>query len=252
MMRLRHHTFFSLGELNQCISELLVDLNTRAFKQLLGNRKEAFERLDRPALRALPRHPYQYIDIKKVKVNIDYHVEYNDHFYSVPHQYVGEKLEVHAGDETVHAYFRGNLIATHVKSSGYGQTTVAAHMPERHEKHHKWTPERLLGWAAKIGPDTRQWVDAQLVSKDHPEQAYRVCLGLLSLSKDYPSCRLNAACRLANAEGLMRLKQIKSVLKSNRDQLQEQLDLTSNLSDSAQLRGVPDNRMLTSRQYVVK
>ncbi len=143
MMRLRHHTFFSLGELNQCISELLVDLNTCAFKQLPGNRKEAFERLDKPTLRALPRQPYQYIDIKKVKVNIDYHVEYNEHYYSVPHQYVGERLEVHAGDDTLHAYFRGNLIATHVKSSGYGQTTEASHMPERHEKHHKWTPERL-------------------------------------------------------------------------------------------------------------
>lgn len=84
----------------------------------------------------------------------------------------------------------------------------------------------------RIGPDTRQWVDAQLVLKDHPEQAYRICLGLLNLSRDYPSCRLNAACRLANAEGLMRLKQIKSILKSNRDQLQEQLDLTSNLPQS--------------------
>jgi len=232
MMRLRHHTFFSLAELNQCISELLVDLNTRAFKKLPGNRKEAFERLDKPSLRALPRQPYQYIDIKKVTVNIDYHVEYNDHLYSVPHQYVGERLEVHAGSETLHAYFRDNLIATHVKSSGYGQTTEPAHMPERHEKHHKWTPERLLAWAAKIGPDTRQWVDAQLISKVHPEQAYRICLGLLNLSKDYPSCRLNAACCLANAEGLMRLKQIKSVLRSNRDQLQEQLDLTSNLPQS--------------------
>ncbi len=98
MIRLRHHTFFSLGELNQCIGELLVDLNIRAFKQLPGNRKEAFERLDRPALWALPRQSYQYIDIKKVKVNIDFHVEYNDHFYSVPHQNVVERLEVHAGD----------------------------------------------------------------------------------------------------------------------------------------------------------
>lgn len=243
MMRLRHHTFFSLGELNQCIRELLVDLNTRAFKQLPGNRKEAFDKLDRPALRALPRQCYQYIDIKKVKVNIDYHIQYNDHFYSVPHQYVGERLEVHAGNETLQAYFRGNLIATHVKSSGYGQTTVDAHMPERHAKHAKWTPERLLSWAAKIGPDTRQWVDAQLLSKNHPEQAYRVCLGLLNLSKDYPSCRLNDACRLANAEGLMRLKQIKSVLKSNRDQLQEQLDLTSNLSQSHEnIRGADSFR----------
>jgi len=232
LMRLRHHTFFSLGELNQCIRELLLDLNTRAFKQLPGNRKEAFERLDKPALRALPRQPYHYIDIKNVTVNIDYHVRYNDHHYSVPHQYVGERLEVHASDATVHVYFRGNLVATHLKSSGYGDTTEASHMPERHAKHLKWTPARLLNWAAKIGPDTRQWVDAQLSLKDHPEQAYRICLGLLNLSQDYPVCRLNDACRLANAEGLMRLKQIKSVLKSNRDQLQVALDLESNLPQS--------------------
>ena len=232
LMRLRHHTFFSLGELNQCIRELLLDLNTRAFKQLPGNRKEAFERLDKPALRALPRQPYHYIDIKNVTVNIDYHVRYNDHHYSVPHQYVGERLEVHASDATVHVYFRGNLVATHLKSCGYGDTTEASHMPERHAKHLKWTPARLLNWAAKIGPDTRQWVDAQLSLKDHPEQAYRICLGLLNLSHDYPACRLNDACRLANAEGLMRLKQIKSVLKSNRDQLQVALDLESNLPQS--------------------
>lgn len=144
MMRLRHHTFFSLGELNQCISELLVDLNTRGFKQLPGNRKEAFERLDRPALRALPRQSYQHIDIKKSKVNIDYHIVYNDHFYSVPHQYVGERLEVHAGEDTPHLYFRDKLNVTHVKSSGYGQTTEASHMPERHKKHHKWPPRKAL------------------------------------------------------------------------------------------------------------
>jgi hypothetical protein len=79
---------------------LLIDLNTRAFKQLPGNRKEAFERLDKPALRALPRQPYHYTDIKKETVNIDYHIQYNDHHYSVPHQYVGERLEVHASDAT--------------------------------------------------------------------------------------------------------------------------------------------------------
>lgn len=225
MMRLRHHTFFSLGELNQCIRELLIDLNERAFKQLPGNRREAFERLDKPALNALPRHPYEYVDIKRVKVNIDYHVQYLDHHYSVPHQYVGEKLEIHATQTMVQIYFRSNLITTHLKSSTFGNTTEASHMPERHAKHQKWTPERLTTWAVEIGSDTGQWVDAQLKAKAHPEQAYRICLGLLSLSREYPSSRLNAACKLANTEGLMRLKQIKSVLKSNRDLLEAQAEL---------------------------
>ena len=97
------------------------------------------------------------------------------------------------------------------------------------------------GLGSEDWADTRQWVDAQLSAKAHPEQAYRICLGLLNLSKDYPTCRLNDACRLANAEGLMRIKQIKSVLKSNRDRLQTQLDLTSNLPQSHENVRGPDS-----------
>jgi transposase len=106
LARLRHHTFFSLAELNQCIRALLEELNTKPFKQLPGNRRQAFEQLDRPALKPLPLHPYRYVDIKAVKVNIDYHVEYRHHLYSVPHQYVGERLELHAGDTLIQLYFR--------------------------------------------------------------------------------------------------------------------------------------------------
>lgn len=232
MMRLRHHTFFSLAELNLCIAGLLKELNARAFKQMPGNRQAAFETLDRPALKPLPRQAYQYVDIKKVKVNIDYHIQYQSHHYSVPHQYVGERLEVHATDALVQMHFRSKLIASHVKKAGFGMTTDSSHMPQRHEKHHKWTPARLLKWANDIGEDTHLWVDDQLKSKAHPEQAYRVCLGLLNLSRDYPTCRLNSACQLANREGLTRLKNIKSILKSNRDQLQQSLALEVELPQS--------------------
>ena len=230
MMRLRHHTFFSIAEINQCISALLQELNTRPFKQLPGNRQEAFERLDRPALRALPSQRYRYVDIRTVKVNIDYHVQYQQHHYSVPHQYVGEKLELHAGNEVVQIYFETRLVGSHPRKHHAGMTTDAAHMPEAHRQHHKWTPARLKQWANSIGPDTGNWIGYQLDSKEHPEQAYRICLGLLSLSREYPSVRLNAACRIASREGLVRLKQIKSILKTNRDQLpEEQLDLIVDL-----------------------
>ena len=238
MMRLRHHTFFSLTELNQCIKVLLEDLNNKPFKQLPGSRREAFEKLDRPALRALPRQPYRFVEIKKVKVNIDYHVQFDKHHYSVPHQYVGEKLELHAGDTLIQIYFKGTQIASHPRKTGYGMTTTPAHMPVKHEKHHKWTPARLLNWARRIGVDTEQWVHRQLHSKDHPEQAYKLCLGLLNLTECYPADRLNKACRIANNEGMNRLKQIKSILKSNRDKLPEQLDLVVELpQDHENIRG---------------
>ena len=238
MMRLRHHTFFSLSELNHCISALLEELNNKPFKQMPGSRRDAFESLDRPALKPLPVQPYRFVEIKVVKVNIDYHVQFNQHHYSVPHQYVGEKLELHAGETLIQIYFKGALIASHPRKTGYGITTDPAHMPTKHSHHHKWTPERLLKWARDIGADTEQWVQCQLDSKDHPEQAYRVCLGLLNLTRVYPSSRLNNACKIANQQGLNRLKQIKSILNSNRDQLPQQLDLSVELpQDHENIRG---------------
>lgn len=229
LARLRHHSFFSLAELNQCIAALLEDLNQKPFKQLPGNRQQAFEYLDKPALKPLPRYPYRYVDIKLAKVNIDYHVEYRQHHYSVPHQYVGEKLELHAGASLVTIYFRRQSVASHARSYKPGITTVAAHMPTRHRKHMQWTPGRLKNWARDIGPEVLKWVDKQLKSRAHPEQAYRLCLGLLNLSRQYPAQRLDAACRIANRASLTRLKQIKSILKSNRDRLPEQLELQAEL-----------------------
>lgn len=238
LARLRHHSFFSLSELNQCIQVLLDELNKKPFKQLPGNRLQAFEQLDKPALRPLPVQPYHYVDIKPVKVNIDYHVHYLQHHYSVPHQYVGETLELHASDTLVTLYFRQRQVASHPRQYRPGFTTDAAHMPARHRKHQQWTPGRLKNWAKDIGPDVLTWVNRQLTTKAHPEQAYRVCLGLLNLAREYPAQRLNAACHIANREGLLRLKQIKSILKSNRDRLPEQLDLTVELSqDHENIRG---------------
>ena len=238
LARLRHHTFFSLAELNQCIRALLADLNNRPFKQLPGCRRSAFEQLDRPALKPLPAAPYQYVAIKPVKVNIDYHVESKPHFYSVPHQYVGERLELHASDTLVEIYFRRQLVATHPRKHTPGFTTNPAHMPRHHRAQQQWSPGRLKRWAANFGPDPLTWVSNQLERREHPEQAYKVCLGLLNLGKQYPATRLNAACRIANGAGLNRLKQIKAILKSNRDQLPEQLSLAADLpQDHENIRG---------------
>ena len=229
LARLRHHTFFTLADLNQCIRVLLDDLNSRPFRALPGNRQEAFKALDQPALRALPKHPYEYVEIRRCRVNIDYHIEFQRHYYSVPHQYVGEQVDLHASERLVQIYFRQQLIASHPRSHQYGITTEPGHMPTRHQKQQQWSPGRLKSWARDIGPDTLVWVSGRMDEREHPEQAYRVCLGLLNLSKAYPSERLNASCRIANREGLDRLKHIKAILRSNRDKLPEQLPLHTEL-----------------------
>ena len=229
LARLRHHTFFTLAEANQCIRSLLEELNSRPFRRLPGNRQTAFETLDQPALRPLPKQPYEYVEIRRCRVNIDYHIEFDQHHYSVPHQYVGEQVEVQASDHLVQVHFRQRQVASHPRRHRPGTTTEAGHMPARHRKQQQWTPGRLKNWARDIGPDTLTWVSDRLAEREHPEQAYRVCLGLLNLTREYPSQRLNAGCRIANREGLNRLKHIKAILRSNRDKLPEQLPLNAEL-----------------------
>ena len=219
LARLRHHTFFSLSELNVCIKALLKEVNNKPFKQFKGTRQQWFDSIDKPALFPLPKQVYQYTDIKTVKVNIDYHIQYDDHFYSVPHHLVGEKLELHAKEHLIELYFHHQRITSHARKYHPGMTTVPEHMPVKHEKHHQWTPGRLMNWAKDIGDDVLLWIKTVLNQRQHPEQAYRVCLGLLNLSRGYPAERLNKACAIANKNSLYKLKHIKDILRSNQDQL---------------------------------
>jgi transposase len=219
LARLRHHTFFSLHELNQCIRNLLVDVNNRPFKQLKGTRQQWFDDIDKPALRPLPKHRYEYTEIKQVKVNIDYHVQYDDRYYSVPHHLVGEKIELHAKSKTVEMYFHNKRVASHARSYNFGFSTVTEHMPTQHQKHHKVTQGSLMNWAKDIGDEVLTWVKAQLKRKAHPQQAFRVCIGALQLAKQYPPERLNKACFIANRHQLYRLQQLKDILLSNQDSL---------------------------------
>jgi len=219
LARLRHHTFFSLAELNHGIKVLLEDVNNKPFKQLKGTRQQWFESIDKPALSSLPKQTYQYTDIKIVKVNIDYHLQYDNHLYSVPHHLVGETLELHAKENLIELYFHNKRITSHVRKYHPGMTTVPEHMPVKHEKHHQWTPGRLMNWAKDIGADVLLWVKTLLKQRQHEEQAYRVCLGLFNLSRSYPADRLNKACAIANKNSLYRLKHIKDILLSHQDKL---------------------------------
>ena len=100
LARLRNRQFFALGELNAAISELLIDLNRRRFKKLPGCRASVYESIDRPAMKALPEQRYEYAEWVKAKVNIDYHVDVERHYYSVPHALVGEYMTAAALPQT--------------------------------------------------------------------------------------------------------------------------------------------------------
>lgn len=233
MMRLRHQTFYTFKALNLAIRELMNELNQREMKQYGASRQSLFDKLDKPALKPLPKQRYLYTETKRAKVGPDYHIEYHRHYYSVPHQLVGHYVELEATNRLVQIYHQGNLVAQHPRSQRErGNSTNAEHMPSNHQ-HQKWSPGRLLNWGDNIGPATREVINKMLNSKPHPEQSYRSCLGLLNLSKVHGESRLEQACK----DALMLTKPnytfINNLLKNNREgQLSKDNTSTPNLVHS--------------------
>jgi len=216
--RLRHHIFFALAEVHAAIHPLLLALNTRPFRKLPGSRLSLFETLDRPALQPLPAQPYEYVEWKRARVNIDYHVEVEGHYYSVPYALIKQQLEVRVSARVVELFHKGTRVASHVRSRLKGRhSTVAAHMPTAHRHYVAWTPQRLIRWAADSGAATAQLVETILASRPHPQQGFRSCLGIMRLGKSYGAERLEAACRRALTLGACSYKSIESILKNGLD-----------------------------------
>jgi len=219
LARLRHRTFFNLAELNTAIQELLVDYNEKPFQKLEGSRKSLFDELERPVLKPLPSSPYEYAEWKKAKVHIDYHIQVDKHFYSVPYALIGQTVEVCLTARTVEILHKGKRVASHARSSHPGRhTTLNQHMPQSHQGYLEWTPDRLLRWAEKSGPSTTQLVDHILASKAHPQQGFRVCLGIIRLGRLYGHDRLENACARALHIHAFSYRSVESILKNGLDQ----------------------------------
>ena len=219
MARLRHQTFFTLASLNQAIDLLLADLNDRPFKKLPGSRRSQFEQLDQPLLQPLPKHRYEYQHIKKARVHIDYHIDYEHHYYSVPYTLLKQEVEVHANAQSVVIYHQGARVAIHARSYRKGgHSTLPEHRPKAHQAMAEWSPKRFLGWAASIGSETRAVVEHILQEKRHPEQSYRRILALLSNAKKFSPERLNRACGRALLINSPTRTSVESILKQGLDQ----------------------------------
>ena len=233
MMRLRHRVFHTFHVLNLAIRELMDDLNQREMKQLGASRKALFDSLDKPALKPLPVQRYLYTESKRAKVGPDYHIEYRQHYYSVPHQLVGQHVELEANVRLIQIYHQGNLVSQHPASQkAHGLSTHTEHMPSNHQ-YQKWSPERLLNWGGNVGAATRQVVSTQLSAKDHPAQAYRSCLGLLNLTKKYGDVRLEQACKDALMVNKPYLRFIRNLLKNHREgQLSSESHTTPDIQHS--------------------
>jgi transposase len=215
---LRKRRFFSLGEANVAIAEQVELVNQRRFRGQDLSRRALFETLERPALQPLPATPYEFAVWKPAKVNIDYHVEFETRWYSVPYRLAREAVEVRATATVVEVFHRGRRVASHVREYGRRRfITNPEHMPAAHRAHLEWTPSRLVTWGASVGQPVAELVETILTSRPHPEHGYRACLGLMHLAKRYGPERLTAACQRALATGGVSYSSVDAILKHDLD-----------------------------------
>jgi transposase len=174
--------------------------------------------LDAPALRPLPAERFEACLWKSAKVNIDYHVEFDGHYYSVPHALVRTTVELRVTARLVECFAANQRVACHALSHRKGaHTTTPEHMPASHRAHLEWTPQKLIDWGRRIGVSAAAVVTWQLEHRPHPEQGYRACLGLQRLAREYTPARLEAACARALAIRAPTYRSVASILKSGLD-----------------------------------
>jgi len=234
---LRDRTFFSVGEVNAAIRELLEKLNQRRFQKLDTSRKELFENLERPALRPLPERPYQFALWKRAKVNLDYHIEVEGHYYSVPYQLIGKTVEVRISQGQVEIFYRGRRVAAHLRSRKKGRhSTCEAHMPEKHKFYRK-NPRDLEKEAALIGSHVARLARAIMESKRHPVQGYRAIMGIIRLARVWSKERVDAACARALAVGAYSYRSVRSILEKGLDQVPLKTEGSSLSLEHENIRG---------------
>lgn len=218
LARLRHRRFFSLAELNEAMALLVTELNARPMRRLGVSRRDLFLELDHPALKPLPAQAYEYAEWRLRRVSLDYHVDIDGHYYSVPYRLIRAQVEARLTTRTVEIFHKGERVAVHLRGTGRGRhTTVPEHMPSAHRRHAEWTIERIQRTAARIGPSTAKLLSIILESRPHPEQGYRVCLGILRLARQYGEPRLEAACDRGLDIGARSYGSIQSILKNGLD-----------------------------------
>ena len=215
---LRKRTFYSLAELNDAIRKCLEHLNTRPMRRLKKSRRELFEAMEHPSALPLPVRPYEYAEWLKARVGFNYHVEVDDHYYSVPFQLLHERLDIRLTATTIEAFRKGERVAAHARSYVKGQyTTLKEHMPPEHRAYAEWSPSRFIQWASKTGVATAQLVEKVMAGRTYPEQAYRACTGIIHLSRHYEPERVEAAAERALKYNACSFRSMKAILAAGLD-----------------------------------
>ena len=237
---LRNQIFYSIEELNKAIKPLLEKHNNTSMQKLGISRRELFEEIEKDALKPLPADRYEIKDYERLTVLFNYHIflKAEKRYYSVPYRYKGIKADVFYTANTVEIYHNNERIAVHCRSSKRGYSTTPSHMPANHRFMYNWNPQRFLKWADKVGPNVNKIIAKILDRAKHPEQSYKVCLGILNLPKQYNETRVDKACAKAMEFGFYSLKRISNILKNNLEDVQEEFSFSEKpLPEHENIRG---------------
>jgi len=218
---LRDQQFLSLWELNAAVHSRLKEFNHKPFQKKDGSRAEVFQE-EKMFLLPLPEQHYELAVWKIATVQFNYHVTVDGGNYSVPYEYIKQKVNVRLTKRLVEVFFAGNRISSHARLNGrYGQySTCEEHMPKEHREYAAWNGERFLNWAGKIGEHTRTVVQIFLSRNQIEQQGYKACIALLKLSETHSVLRLEQACQRAlSFTGRPSLKSIQIILKSEKDKI---------------------------------
>jgi transposase len=216
--KIRKRTFFTLAELNAAIRDCVEQINNRVTRHLGSSRRSLFEQVEKAALKPLPATEYVLAYWKQCRAGIDYHVEIDKHYYSVPYTLMRQELWASYTASTVEVFHRGKRVAAHRRGPpNRGHTTLPEHMPSSHRRYADWTLERIKREAGEIGPNASALVEIILREKRHPEQGFRSCLGIVRLAERFPRERVEAACERALAVGTRSFSSVKSILNTKLD-----------------------------------
>ena len=238
---LRNQTFYSLKDLNDAISVELESYNSKPMQRLKISRRELFNETEKSELKPLPREMYEFKRFCKLKVQFNYHIFLSEdrHYYSVPYQHRGKKVDVMYTESTVDISYNHVRLTFHKRDRQLnGYTTLKEHMPSHHKWVTGWSAERLIKWADSLGDSVKMLVEIILNSREHPEQGFKVCLGILNMSKEYGGLRLNKACKRSIYFHNYSYKGVKNILKNGLEdmELDEELPYQS-LPEHENIRG---------------
>ena len=217
---LDQRTFHSLDELNEAIAEQLELYNNKQFSHRNYSRRQLFEEIELETLQPLPVYRFEIMECKSVTVMKNGHVNLSvdKHYYSVPYQHIGRKVKLYFNAERVDVFSHYERIASHVRDQRrFHYTTNAEHLASTHRYLSDWSPEKFIREAEAISPIVKQFIEAVLENKSHPEQAYKSCAGILHLQRKVGKDRLSQACGRALEYQIYTYPIIVSILEKQMD-----------------------------------